>query len=287
MRQHLSAWYRCGLLLALGSVACSGSDAVPASTTASTSATGGGGSGGATTSHSGGLGGEHSSGGGAGIGGGAGAGGGDAGVPQLCPDLAIAPSCFGRQVVYREWSASVAGDGVYFAGQEPWRLGFDRQHGMLWLVKIRLDDESYYGRIAAYGDSAGGIAWLSDEPCDASFAVTSSLYEWNLQGGGTLEFVSVKDAADAAKLDSDPALAQYKSLPRLRAGGCYYAMFENTSGLPPMPMTSSWVETTEDACGGGPGDSCYYLAFEFNHLLYAPGTTDVFQNAVIPGLTTP
>ena len=86
---------------------------------------------------------------------------------EPCPALPIPATCNGRTVVYREWGPEAKGDGAYFADQAPWRLGFNRLHGEIWIVKIALEDNSYLGTVSAYGDNVGGTAWITVVYCPA------------------------------------------------------------------------------------------------------------------------
>jgi hypothetical protein len=220
----------------------------------------------------------------------------DAPPPDGAPDgtppvdtctLPVPATCFGRTVVFRDWSPTAQGDGTYFAGQAPWRLGFNRTRGSIWVVRFRTEAASYLGHIDAYGDTTPGAAWISDAPCDATFAVAQRLVAWGNTGGGHLSFVVVKDDADATRLDTEPALAAWRTNPRLRGDRCYYVAFENTDSTPPFPVTADYLATSADTCGVDPDYSCYYLAIDFGHLLHDPTSGVTFAGNVIPGLTSP
>jgi hypothetical protein len=204
---------------------------------------------------------------------------------EPCPALPIPATCNGRTVVYREWGPEAKGDGAYFADQAPWRLGFNRLHGEIWIVKIALEDNSYLGTVSAYGDNVGGTAWITDQPCDAAFAVDHKLVAYGNHGGGSIDFVVVQSDADAQKIANDPTLkAQLGAMPQVFGGRCYYAEFENTD-WPTGPVTADFFATTADSCGNDTDPSCYYLAFDFGHLLHDPTSGDLFQGRVIQGLT--
>lgn len=217
----------------------------------------------------------------------AGGGGADAAVdaapPDPCPNLPIPTKLFNRNVVYREWSPTAVGDGTYFTSQAPLRLGFNRTQNTLWLAKIRTDKNTYVGRVAAYGDNSGGIAWVSDRPDDVTFAVQHKTATYGVHGGGTIFFVVVDGAADAQRIATDPAFATYKSFPQLESDHCYYVGFENTQGYPQNVDASFW--SSPDDCGANGDGTCYYLAFDFFHLLYDPSSGKTLGGSVIPGLT--
>ena len=258
------------------------------------SATGGVSSGGAGGSTSGGSTSDGGAGGGVAGSGGAGAGGvGDSGAPDAsdagasdpCPTLTIPTTCFGREVMYREWSATAKGDGTYFADQAPYRLGFSRVKDRLWLVKVQLEENTYLATLSAYGDNSGGVAWISDQPCDATFAEKEKLASWGAHGGGTLDFVVAKDEASAQKLKTDPAYASYAKTPQLRGGHCYYLAFENTAGFPAALPDVTYISTAADDCGESGNGTCYYLAMDFSHRLHDITSGQLASGKVIPGLT--
>jgi hypothetical protein len=201
-----------------------------------------------------------------------------------CPTLPIPPTCFGREVMYREWGPTATGDGSYFADQAPYRLGFNRVNGRIWIVKFQLEANTYLARLSAYGDTTAGLAWISDQPCDATFAVNEKLVAWGAHGGGTLFFNVAKNDADATTLKTDPAYAAYHQNPLLRGGHCYYLAFENTAGVPPSPITPDYF-TTADDCGVSGDGTCYYLAMDFLHYLHDFTSGQVVAGNVIPGLT--
>lgn len=202
-----------------------------------------------------------------------------------CPNLPLPPTCLNRSVVYREWGPAAKGDGVCFAGQAPLRLGFSRVHGAVWIVKFHVEANTYVGRISGYGDSVGGTFWISDDPCNPTFAITNHTQIFTGQGGGTIDFVVARD--DVQKLQSDPMYSsQYDTLPQLRGDHCYYAVFENTD-FPAGGVTADFLATTPDPCGNANDPSCKYLAFDFNHLLHDVTTGDTIGSNVLPGLSTP
>jgi hypothetical protein len=208
----------------------------------------------------------------------------DAAAEDPCPNLPIPTTSFNRNVMYREWSETAVGDGVYFAGQAPGRLGFNRVQHRLWLAKFRVEANTYLGRISAYGDSTGGIAWISDSPSDPSFAVQHHTLVYGTHGGGSIGFVVVENDAAATAIATNPAYALYKSMPQLRGDHCYYAGFENVETYPTTAIdTSFW--SSADNCGASSGGVCYYLAFDFSHFLHQPLTGNVMGGNVIAGLT--
>ncbi|HMR08866.1 MAG TPA: hypothetical protein PKA88_23965 [Polyangiaceae bacterium] len=215
--------------------------------------------------------------------------GSDSAVPEAasdpCPTLAVPTSCFGREVMYRDWGPSATGDGTYFSDQAPGRLGFTRVQNRIWVVKFKTEDASYFGRISAYGDSVAGVAWISDQVCDAAFAENKKLIALGTKGGGSLTFVVVRDA-DVAKLESDSALASVAKEPRLRAGHCYYVAFENVTSAFPSVVNENYIETIGDECGASGNGTCSYLAMDFNHLLHGLDGGLISGN-VIAGLTGP
>ncbi len=194
-----------------------------------------------------------------------------------CPQLPIPASCFGREVMYREWGPNAGGDGSYFADQAPTRLGFTRVHGRVWIAKFKTEEDSYRGAISAYGDSVGGLAWISDQPCDPSFALSERHVLWGAKGGGMLSFVVARDDAAAS------ALAAAYPGPQLRGGHCYYAAFENTS-YPQGAIDPGFFTTAADPCGNRDNPTCSYLAFDFNHRLHGLDGGTIGGN-VLPGFT--
>lgn len=202
-----------------------------------------------------------------------------------CPTLPIPPTCFGREVMYREWGPTAVGDGTYFADQAPYRLGFNRVNGRVWIVKFQLEENTYFARLSAYGDSSSGLAWISDQPCDATFAVNEKLVAWEVHGGGTMLFNIAKNDADANTLKTDPDYAAYSQNPMLRGGHCYYLAFENVAGVPPFPITPDYFTTATDDCGVNGDGTCYYLAMDFQHYLHDITSGQVVAGNVIPGLT--
>jgi hypothetical protein len=205
-----------------------------------------------------------------------------------CPALPIPSTCFNRTVIYREWGPAAVGDGTYFAHQAPYRLGFNRTHGAVWIVKFRVDDNSYQARLSAYGDSVGGIAWLSDSPCDPQFALDHRFTVYGNTGGGTLLPLVVRDESDAQRLMTEPQFANYAATVArgdyLRGGHCYYIAFENAD-WPQGPLTADWFTTVPDYCGSEEESSCYYLAFDFFHYLDDPISGARMAGSVINGLT--
>lgn len=206
-------------------------------------------------------------------------------VQDPCPNLPIPGNVFNRGVVFREWSPTAVGDGSYFADQAPWRLGFNRIQGNVWIVKFRTEANTYRGRVSAYGDSSGGIAWVSDSPTDATFALQNHLVGYEVHGGGSLDFIVVKDDADANKIATDPAFASDRNTPKLRGDHCYYLGFENVASLPPSPLTTAFWSTADDCGTSTGGTSCYYLAMDLTHYLHVPTTGQIMAGNVIPGLT--
>jgi hypothetical protein len=183
--------------------------------------------------------------------------------------------------MYREWGENATGDGSYFTTQAPSRLGFDRIHDRMWIVKFQVENDTYRGRIAAYGDNTGGVEWISDSPSDPTFATSNKLVMYGNHGGGTIDFVVVRDDADAVALRADPT---YGYLPQLRGGHCYYAMFENAIEWPTYPATNAYFSTATDLCGTDTDPECYYLAFDMGHRLHTfSGQT--YGGNVIPGFT--
>src|SRR2546430_11240319 len=87
----------------------------------------------------------------------------DAAPPDPCPALQIPQTINNRSVVYREWGPNAKGDGTYFTSQAPWRLGFNRVKDVIWVVKFRTEANTYLGKVSAYGDNSGGVAWISDD----------------------------------------------------------------------------------------------------------------------------
>lgn len=218
-------------------------------------------------------------------GGGGGADGGGGAPVDVC-SLPIPPTCLGRSVVFREWGPNAVGDGTYFASQAPYRLGFNRMQGFIYLVRFRVEANTYWGRVSAYGDATAGAAWISDRPCDPAFAVQNRLVAFGNHGGGSLDFAVVRNDADAQRLLTDPAYQSYRNTPQLRGGGCYFVAFENTDYVPTTPLLD-WLQTTPDTCmdiNGNPG--CYYLAFDMSHELRT-ATGGLIPSHVIPGLTQP
>ena len=221
----------------------------------------------------------------------------DAGAEDPGPDAAAAPDpdveppiperCNDREVMFREWSVDATGDGTYFADQAPWRLGFSRVQGRIWIVELQTEENTYLGRASAYGDSSSGVMWISDDPCDPTHAVEENLISFGGHGGGTVDFLVVRDDADALTVQTDPAYEGYRGWPVLRGGHRYYAVFENTDWSPPNPIDVAWLTTTPDTCGEEtePAGSCYYLAFDMGHLLHVPTTGQVVAGNVIAGLT--
>lgn len=207
----------------------------------------------------------------------------DAAPPDPCPNLPIPATLFQRNVLYREWSPTATGDGTYFTSQAPMRLGFNRVRNTLWLVKIRTNKNTYVGRVAAYGDNSGGVAWVSDRPDDVSFALQHHTVAYGVHGGGTIFFVVVDGAADAQRIATDPAYATYKTLPQLASDHCYYVGFENTQDYPQTLDASFW--NTPDDCGANGDGTCYYLAFDFFHLLDDPTSGQRMGGSIIAGLT--
>ncbi len=209
----------------------------------------------------------------------------DGATVDPCPSLPIPTTCFGRDVMFRDWNATVSGDGSYFAADAPNRLGFNRVQNRIWIVKFQLEENTYRGQISAYGDSSAGIAWISDDPCDASFAVTNQLVAYGTHGGGPLGFIVVKDDADQQLIENDSNYAQYASTPQLRGGHCYYVAFENVAGFPPTPLTASYFGSAGDDCGASGDGTCYYLAMDFGHRLHDIVSGQLISGNVIPGLT--
>ncbi len=193
-----------------------------------------------------------------------------------CPNLPIPGTCFGRGVMYREWSSSAVGDGTYFASQAPYRLGFNRVRDRIWIVKFRTESDNYRARISAGADSVSGMMWISDQPCDANFAEAEHIMGWGPHGSVTLDFLVARNAADAQ------ALAAVYSEPQLEGDHCYYAAFENT-GIP-SSFDAAYIETAPDPCGTEQDPSCYYLGIDMEHRLHAT-TGQTIASHVLPGFT--
>jgi hypothetical protein len=213
----------------------------------------------------------------------------DAAAPvEACPDVPIPATCYNRSVIYREWGPGAVGDGTYFVDQAPQRLGFTRNNGFIWIVKLRLEPNTYLGRLTATGDTTPGATWISREPCSAADAFASGLAAYGNTSGGMLLFTVVRDDTDAETLRSDPAYApRYGQTPQLRGGHCYYFVFENV-GPYPDPFDLAYVSTSPDWCFDIEGNpTCWYLAMDFFHLLHDPTTGAVASGAIIDGLTQP
>lgn len=206
----------------------------------------------------------------------------DAGPPDPCPALKIPQTINQRSVVYREWSPSATGDGTYFATQAPWRLGFNRTQNTIWIVKFRTEANTYLGKVSAYGDSTGGIAWISDDPNNPKFAIDGKLVVYGNHGGGTIDFTVARNASDAMTLKSDP---KWSWMPQLQGDHCYYAMFENVDSWPMSAIDSNFITMSGDDCGANSNGVCYYLAFDMGHLLHDPVSMQTFAGNVIAGLT--
>lgn len=206
-------------------------------------------------------------------------GGGDAAVPDdPCPALPIPATCNGRSVVYREFGPDAKGDGTFFTSQAPFRLGFTRAQGPMWIVKFQTESDTYLGSIDAYGDNSGGVAWISDKPCDPTFAIANKSAIYGVRGGGNMRFVVARNDADAQKVKADPNLFDPTVL---KGGHCYYAAFENTQEYP-TTLDVSFIENAPESCGNEQG--CYYLAFDMGHRLHDfDGHT--FGGKVLPGYT--
>jgi hypothetical protein len=204
----------------------------------------------------------------------------DAATADPCHTPPIPTTLYGRKVVYRTWGADAKGDGTYFATQAPSRLGFNRRHGLVWIVQFQVENDTYLGRISAYGDSVGGLAWISDSPTDPTFAITNQTMAYGGHGGGDMSFVVARNDTDALALKADP---KYSGTPQLRGGQCYYVAFENAD-YPETTITTSFFTSAVDGCGSGADPTCYYLAFDFDHRLHALDGTTV-AGAVMPGYT--
>jgi hypothetical protein len=216
---------------------------------------------------------------------------GDPGGLDPCPDLPVPPACFNRSVVYRVWGPDAKGDGSFFADQAPYRLGFNRIEQLVWIVKFRTDSYTYWGRVSAYGDSSAGVAWISDSPCDPTFAVDNQAIGFGIHGGGSIDFVVARDDVDADRLRNEsPYREGFAHTPLLRGGHCYYLGFENTDYVPPQPFTVDFFSSTPDTCGhtlpdGSYDPSCYYLAMDFSHYLVDPINGALMNGNIISGLT--
>jgi hypothetical protein len=204
---------------------------------------------------------------------------------EPCPTLPIPTTCFGREVMYREWGPNATGDGTYFADQAPYRLGFNRVQNRIWIVKFQVEENTYRARLSTSGDSptTSGHTWISDQPCDAQFAIDNQLVTWGAHGGGMLLFNVVKNDADANTLKTDPKYLD--QTPQLRGGHCYYLAFENLDGVPQSAITADYIATAGDNCGANGDGTCYYLAMDFLHYLHDITTGQVVAGNVIPGLT--
>ena len=203
-----------------------------------------------------------------------------------CPSLPIPGTAYNRNVVFREWSATATGDGSYFASQAPFRLGFNRLHGNVWIVKFRTEANTYFGRISAGADSTAAITWISDSPTDPTIAVKNNLVSYGTHGVGTVDFVVVRDAADAARIATEPAFAGLRGASKLEGDHCYYVGFENVAGVVANPLTASYWSSAPDDCGTQNGTpDCYYLGIDFNHTLHVVTTGQTVAGNVIAGLT--
>lgn len=201
-----------------------------------------------------------------------------------CPNLPIPGVAFNRNVLYREWSLSATGDGTYFASQAPYRLGFTRVQNRIWIMKFRTEANSYRGRMSAGADSDPGLAWISNAPDDANWALKNNLVSLTPHGTAMLDFLVIKDDADANTVATNSAFAQLRGMPTLRGDHCYYFGYENVSTLPSTAIDASFWSSA-DECGATGNGTCWYLGLDVNHYLHDPGTGATIAANVIPGLT--
>lgn len=199
-----------------------------------------------------------------------------------CPTLPIPSTCRNRNVVYREFGPNAVGDGSYFADQAPWRLGFNRTQNTIWIAKFRTEANTYRGRVSAYGDSSGGVAYIATDPCDPTSAIADKTAVYGNHGGGSIDFIVVNSAADAATLKST---YPYSYSPQLKADHCYYAVFQNVAEVPQALVDKAFLDSSTDTCGANTGGVCYYLAFDFGHRLHDMATGTLFAGSVIAGFT--
>ncbi|MCM2267144.1 MAG: hypothetical protein NDI60_05140 [Elusimicrobiales bacterium] len=218
---------------------------------------------------------------------GGGGGGGAAGSGKSAPapksqavSGAVPGTCMGRRVVFRDWTCSAKGDGSYFSGQAPGRLGFQVEVGVMHIVRIKTPPVGSPVRGKRLTGTTDGGAWLSvfmsKNPCDPANAI-------HLGGGSTgdsVNYIVASQAQYAQMLAQEPSV---KWMARADPDTFYYfhaipANPQDIVGPPHSPSSPNM--NPPDTCDGlkdyqdsfphdpasGPTGHdtpyCYYLSLE-------------------------
>ncbi|MFO0669265.1 MAG: hypothetical protein U0235_06485 [Polyangiaceae bacterium] len=133
-------------------------------------------------------------------------------------------------------------------------------------MKFRTEANTYFGRISAARTrpppSRGSPTRRPTRP-----SREEQPRELRHDGVGTVDFVVVRDAADAARIATEPAFAGLRGASKLEGDHCYYVGFENVAGVVANPLTASYWSSAPDDCGTQNGTpDCYYLGIDFNHI---------------------
>jgi len=200
-------------------------------------------------------------------------------------------------VVYRDWTVNAKGDGSFFSNQAPGRLGFTRYYGVMHIVRFKTDDNIYLGSVTAGGDLTISSTFISKNPCDPASIPTnapSGMYvakaaQVGIDGGHFNFIVATQDQYTAMKASSNASVASWaKFNVRLEPNSYYY--LHSYNAVSTVIANPNAPDDCVDPYTGQPKNNCYYLAMDFNHLLYnvyptvGPLGTEKVGN-IIPGYT--
>lgn len=232
--------------------------------------------------------------------------------PTPTGPVTIPNSCFGRSVVYRDWTTAARGDGTFGNDpREPDILWFGDRPGRAHIIRFKPDDAIYNGDISATFDmGADSFGFLSTLPCDFSTVVKTNTVVAAAHGNAGTDFVftvapqSVYDQIVAAKAAQPvfPRPANPIRVYPIRLDPnryYYYNQLDDASAYdtfgpsadfnsPPINMNppSSCDALAHPGYGGVDG-LCSYLRFDalisWRYYSYLDGTP--LTNHDIPGFT--
>ncbi len=222
----------------------------------------------------------------------------DAGMPNgETPDAGTAggtpATCYNRNVTAVNWDAAARGDGRYFASSAPGRLGFAALNKSMEIIAFTTDNATYrmQNAMANTTGAAQVVSFISDTPCDVTFAFNHALTASAEGSAAVFRFIVASEAKEAAMRNDSalsPDVAALLAANRvLRPQTTYFWHSVNSRLSPFSPFTNADLANDPDTCPPGgtfPGQDCYYKTFEgrVDFRLY-DDTGEPFPYKLIPG----
>jgi hypothetical protein len=199
-------------------------------------------------------------------------------------------TCFGRSVVFRDFSPEVQGDGSGIPEQAPNRLWFTIKPGLMWVLRIKTGPEPGYQTNVGLNSWQMNIGFISEAPCDFTGAVQHGLAEQGIGGPSFRLPVLADNQVEAFRAQ---APSWQKNMPYLKPNTYYYlhmlyaqvtntvsGSFEISPSATDADLAVAPDDCTEARAAAGNGN-CYYIFFE-NLLSFANS-----GGGTMPGLPAP